>query len=76
MTYRGIVSNGVVVLDGIKPEEGTIVLVTPVESSVAGGSSMADHPAAGIWKDRTDLPDDAVEASRVLRRKLMSRVDE
>lgn len=29
MTYRGIVSNGVVVLEGEKPAEGTIVDVTP-----------------------------------------------
>ena len=30
MTYRGIVSNGVVVLEGPKPVEGTLVEVTPV----------------------------------------------
>lgn len=28
MTYRGIVSNGVVVLNGEKPVEGTLVEVT------------------------------------------------
>ncbi len=35
------------------------------------------HPAlraiAGMWKDRTDLPKDSVEASKVLRRRLMGR---
>ncbi len=30
MTYRGIVSNGVVVLDGAKPDNGTLVEVTPI----------------------------------------------
>jgi len=30
MTYRGIVSNGVVVLEGDKLSEGTVVEVTPV----------------------------------------------
>ena len=30
MTYRGIVSNGVVVLEGAKPVNGTVVEVTPV----------------------------------------------
>jgi hypothetical protein len=33
MTYRGIVSNGVVVLEGNKPLEGTVVEVTPVDES-------------------------------------------
>jgi hypothetical protein len=37
MTYRGIVSNGVVVLEGKKPVEGTVVEVTPVDES-------AQHP--------------------------------
>jgi hypothetical protein len=35
------------------------------------------HPAlraiARIWKDRTDLPTDTVEASRYLRKKMMRR---
>jgi len=30
MTYRGIVSNGVVVLEGETPMEGTVVEVTPI----------------------------------------------
>ncbi len=35
----------------------------------------AAHPALGIWKDRTDLPDDAVEASKILRERMMRRTD-
>jgi hypothetical protein len=30
MTYRGVVSNGVVVLEGETPVEGTVVEVTPI----------------------------------------------
>jgi hypothetical protein len=37
---------------------------------------LASHPAVGIWKDRTDLPVNPVDASRVLREKLMRRTDE
>ncbi len=29
--------------------------------------------AAGIWKDRTDLPEDSVEASQLLRQRIMQR---
>ena len=32
---------------------------------------IATHPALGIWKDRTDLPDDSVEASKQLRERMM-----
>jgi hypothetical protein len=74
MTYRGIVSKGVVLLEGDKPEDGTIVEVTPVTD--ARSNDLARHPAIGIWKDRTDLPEDAVEASKLLREKLMAREDE
>ncbi len=70
MTYRGIVTNGVVVLEGDKPEEGTIVEVTPVPPTV---KSLADLPAFGIWRDRTDLPQDSAEASNELRRRMMQR---
>ncbi len=35
----------------------------------------AAHPALGIWKDRTDLPDDSVEASNLLRERMMRRSD-
>ncbi len=72
MRYRGIVSNGVVVLEGEKPSDGTIVEVTPLELST---DRPADHPAIGIWKDRTDLPADPVEASKLLRERLMRRAD-
>jgi len=36
----------------------------------------AAHPALGMWKDRTDLPDDSVEASKMLRERMMRRTDE
>lgn len=45
-------------------------LVKPAENVPSG---IATHPALGIWKDRTDLPDDAVAASKVLREHLMGR---
>jgi hypothetical protein len=67
---------GVVVLDGDKPADGTIVEVTPVAQPQGGATPLAGHPALGMWKDRTDLPDDSVQASRVLRQKLMRRDDE
>jgi hypothetical protein len=35
----------------------------------------AVHPALGIWKDRTDLPDDSIEASNLLRERMMRRSD-
>jgi hypothetical protein len=38
-------------------------------------SPIAAHPALGIWKDRTDLPDDSVEASKQLRARMMRRTD-
>ena len=69
MTYRGIVSNGVVLLEGEKPPEGTTVDVTPVLDSTSDAPSLTTHPAIGMWKDRNDLPDDAVEASRLLRQR-------
>jgi len=76
MTYRGIVSNGVVVLEGEKPSDGTVVEVTPVHDSTYEGGNLTSHPAIGMWKDRDDLPDDSVEASRALRQRLMRRADE
>jgi hypothetical protein len=36
---------------------------------------VAAHPALGIWKDRTDIPDDSVEASNLLRERMMRRSD-
>jgi hypothetical protein len=32
---------------------------------------IAGHPALGIWKDRTDLPDDSNVASNLLRERMM-----
>ena len=81
MTYRGIVSNGVVVLEGDKPRDGTVVEVVevaPVDGFLRemGMGNLVKHPAIGIWKDRADLPSDAAEASKVLRQRLMRRVGE
>lgn len=76
MSYRGIMSNGVVVLEGEKPVDGTLVEVTPSQDRTVQPGGLADHPAIGIWKDRTDLPDDPAEASAVLRERLMRRTDE
>jgi hypothetical protein len=39
----------------------------------AADVDAAISEAAGIWKTRTDLPNNAVAASRLLRRKLMRR---
>jgi glycerol kinase len=44
-----------------------------VEPTVAG-TQVTAHPALGIWKDRTDLPQDSVQASKVLRER-MTRID-
>lgn len=76
MTYRGKMEHGVVVMEGDKPADGTLVEVTPVTEPAANGKSLTGHPALGMWKDRTDLPDDAIQASKVLRQKLMRREDE
>ena len=37
---------------------------------------IAAHPALGMWKGRTDLSEDATQASKVLRERLMRRVDD
>jgi hypothetical protein len=42
---------------------------------IAQPSPPAAHPALGIWKDRSDLPDDSIEASNVLRERMMRRSD-
>lgn len=77
MTYRGIVSNGVIVLEGEKPAEGTVVEVTPVAAATGEVEphveSLADLPAFGMWRDRTDLPADSAEAARVLRERAERR---
>ncbi len=64
MTYKGRVTNGVVVLEGEKPEEGTLVEVMPVPKTI---EDLSHHPAFGIWRDRTDLPEDSGDASLKLR---------
>lgn len=73
MTYRGIMSNGVIVLEGDKPAEGTVVEVVPVPTPP---KSFRDSPGFGIWRDRTDLPEDSAEASQVLGEQLMRRSNE
>lgn len=66
MTYRGIVANGVVVLQGARPEDGTIVEVFPID---APQPSTAALPAFGLWRDRVGMTDSA-NASRELRAKV------
>lgn len=75
MVYRGIVTNGVVILEGESPSDGTRVEVTTLDDS-SRASDFANHPAIGLWKDRDDLPEDPVEPSKVLRARLMRRADE
>ena len=36
---------------------------------------LAEHPAIGLWRDRTDLPLESVAASERLRNRLMGRTD-
>ena len=74
MTYRGVVNNGVVVIEGEKPADGTVVEITPVvpvtpklTPASEHVENLADLPAFGMWRDRTDLPADSAEAARVLR---------
>lgn len=70
MTYRGIVKNGVIVLDDDAPlPDGTVVEVAPLDSNAR---SLAEHPAFGIWRLREDMGD-PVEASRRLREELERR---
>ena len=64
MTYRGIVKNGVVIVEqGARIPEGTPVQVVPLDEDACKGGEL---PAFGLWRDRTDLPDSA-EASLKLR---------
>lgn len=70
MTYRGIVKNGVIVLDDDTPlPDGTMVEVAPLGNKT---KSLAEHPAFGIWRERKDMSD-PVEASRRLREQLERR---
>jgi hypothetical protein len=75
MTYRGKMNHGVVVLEGEKPADGTVVDVTPAKEVPVPATPAATHPALGIWKDRTDLPQDPLEASKILRNRMMQRSD-
>ncbi len=75
MVYRGRVTAGVVVLDGDRPRDGTVVQVIPVEDAEVNPPTLASHPAVGIWKDRTDLPEDPSAAKALLGRKLMGPTD-
>ncbi len=49
-------------------------LVEPIRTDTQVNSSAA-HPALGIWKDRTDLPQDPSETSKLLRERMMQRTD-
>jgi len=52
MTYHGRIKNGVVVLDGPAPAEGTAVRVEPLDSdaeSAGPGSAAAILKVAGTW---------------------------
>ncbi|MCH8967019.1 MAG: hypothetical protein IID43_05030 [Planctomycetes bacterium] len=70
MTYRGIVQDGVIVLDGgAKLADGTAVQIQALDEN---GKSLLCHPALGIWRERADLSDSS-EASRRLRRQLEKR---
>ena len=53
-----------VVLQGDKPADGTSVYVLPIPVAEVSPRSITDHAAIGIWKDRTDLPDDPANASK------------
>lgn len=67
--------HGVVVLEGEKPADGTVVDVTPAKTIAVSDILAASHPALGMWKDRTDLPEDSLKASRTLRERMMRRTE-
>jgi hypothetical protein len=70
MTYRGIISDGVVVLQD-KPDlpDGTVVEVRPISEPDA---SLEALPAFGMWRDRKEM-DDPAEASLTIRRQVERR---
>ena len=45
--------------------QGPVADIEAVKQALAG--------AAGIWKDRTDLPEDSAQAAQVLRERAMKR---
>jgi hypothetical protein len=49
-------------------------LVEPARAD-AKVNPIATHPALGIWKNRIDLPQDPVEASKLLRERMMRPTD-
>jgi hypothetical protein len=71
MTFRGIVQNGIVLLEaGAKLPEGQPVEVTALPSEA---TDPADLPGFGLWRDRDDLPNSAAEASLRLRQAIERR---
>ena len=62
MTYTGVMNNGVVIIEGNRPPNGTRVEVKPVTPETRN----AELPGFGIWKDRADMADSA-QAARELR---------
>jgi hypothetical protein len=68
MTFRGTFQQGVIVLaDGQKLEEGQEVVVLPLQSATVP-APQEELPGFGLWRDRTDLPEDSAEAGEMLRR--------
>jgi len=81
MTYRGIVRNGVVVLDGMdRPQDGTIVSVEPVgpvgrEPPRGSADSIMQH--AGFWADQAEDVDRSLdELRRMKQEELANRRDD
>lgn len=70
VTYQGIVTGGVIVLqDGQTLQEGTHVLVYPNPPAPA---RFTDLESFGMWKDRPDVTDPAA-ASLEWRRQIECR---
>ncbi len=68
MSYRGVVKSGVVVLEpNAHLAEGQAVEVTLTDPATTDVL-----PAAGLWRDRTDIAD-SVEESVRLRRSIENR---
>ena len=63
MSFRGVMKNGVVVLEEpANLPEGQQVEMTPVTSS-----DDAQLPAFGLWRDRQDITASAAESLRIRR---------
>lgn len=81
MTYRGIVRNGVVVLDGIeRPRDGTVVWVETVEPDgqrPPRGSADAVMRHAGFWADQIEEVDKSLDELRLMKQEeLANRRDD